>query len=177
MIVDATACMFSALVGSSTSGAFIESAAGIREGCAHRSRLGFDCSPVCCFDLLYTTAGAVAATQIRLLPGIDGSRIDDASVDKENRHGRSNRVNSGFRHNRHDGIFLQHRQWLNRGLSSLCDFEGGNRSRQRTQLRFHRTCCDVHTLFRFRYSALNQSATFKLGSLNKEAGKAIEWIC
>jgi AGZA family xanthine/uracil permease-like MFS transporter len=32
MIVDASACMFSALIGSSTSGAFIESAAGIREG-------------------------------------------------------------------------------------------------------------------------------------------------
>lgn len=32
MVVDAAACMFSALVGSSTSGAFIESAAGIREG-------------------------------------------------------------------------------------------------------------------------------------------------
>jgi len=32
MIVDATSCIFSALVGSSTSGAFIESAAGIREG-------------------------------------------------------------------------------------------------------------------------------------------------
>lgn len=32
MIVDAISCVFSALVGSSTSGAFIESAAGIREG-------------------------------------------------------------------------------------------------------------------------------------------------
>ncbi len=32
MIVDALSCMFSAAVGSSTSGAFIESAAGIREG-------------------------------------------------------------------------------------------------------------------------------------------------
>lgn len=32
MIVDATSCIFSALIGSSTSGAFIESAAGIREG-------------------------------------------------------------------------------------------------------------------------------------------------
>jgi AGZA family xanthine/uracil permease-like MFS transporter len=32
MMVDALACMFSALVGSSTSGAYIESAAGIREG-------------------------------------------------------------------------------------------------------------------------------------------------
>lgn len=32
MLVDATSCMFSAIVGSSTSGAFIESAAGIREG-------------------------------------------------------------------------------------------------------------------------------------------------
>jgi AGZA family xanthine/uracil permease-like MFS transporter len=32
MLVDAGACMFSALVGTSTSGAFIESAAGIREG-------------------------------------------------------------------------------------------------------------------------------------------------
>lgn len=32
MIVDSAACMFSALVGSSTSGAFIESAAGIQEG-------------------------------------------------------------------------------------------------------------------------------------------------
>ena len=32
MIVDAAACTFSALIGSSTSGAFIESAAGIREG-------------------------------------------------------------------------------------------------------------------------------------------------
>jgi AGZA family xanthine/uracil permease-like MFS transporter len=32
MIVDALSCMFSALIGSSTSGAFIESAAGIREG-------------------------------------------------------------------------------------------------------------------------------------------------
>ncbi len=32
MIVDATACIFSSLVGSSTSGAYIESAAGIREG-------------------------------------------------------------------------------------------------------------------------------------------------
>ncbi len=32
MLVDAAACMFSALVGTSTSGAYIESAAGIREG-------------------------------------------------------------------------------------------------------------------------------------------------
>lgn len=32
MIVDASSCIFSALVGSSTSGAFIESAAGIKEG-------------------------------------------------------------------------------------------------------------------------------------------------
>jgi AGZA family xanthine/uracil permease-like MFS transporter len=32
MIVDALSCIFSALVGSSTSGAFIESAAGVREG-------------------------------------------------------------------------------------------------------------------------------------------------
>jgi adenine/guanine/hypoxanthine permease len=32
MIVDATSCTFSAVIGSSTSGAFIESAAGIREG-------------------------------------------------------------------------------------------------------------------------------------------------
>nr|MBP7578867.1 NCS2 family permease [Candidatus Obscuribacter sp.] len=32
MIVDAVTCMFSAVVGSSTSGAFIESAAGVREG-------------------------------------------------------------------------------------------------------------------------------------------------
>lgn len=32
MIVDACSCIFSALIGSSTSGAFIESAAGIREG-------------------------------------------------------------------------------------------------------------------------------------------------
>jgi AGZA family xanthine/uracil permease-like MFS transporter len=32
MLVDAVACMFSALVGSSTSGAYIESAAGVREG-------------------------------------------------------------------------------------------------------------------------------------------------
>jgi adenine/guanine/hypoxanthine permease len=32
MIVDASSCIFSALIGSSTSGAFIESAAGIREG-------------------------------------------------------------------------------------------------------------------------------------------------
>ncbi len=32
MVVDAAACMFSALVGTSTSGAYIESAAGIREG-------------------------------------------------------------------------------------------------------------------------------------------------
>jgi len=32
MMVDAAACMFSALVGTSTSGAYIESAAGIREG-------------------------------------------------------------------------------------------------------------------------------------------------
>jgi len=32
MVVDAVSCMFSALVGTSTSGAFIESAAGIREG-------------------------------------------------------------------------------------------------------------------------------------------------
>lgn len=32
MIVDATSCIFSALVGSSTSGAFIESASGIKEG-------------------------------------------------------------------------------------------------------------------------------------------------
>lgn len=32
MVVDAAACMFSALIGSSTSGAFIESAAGVREG-------------------------------------------------------------------------------------------------------------------------------------------------
>src|SRR5262249_33584592 len=32
MLVDALSCMFSALVGTSTSGAFIESAAGIREG-------------------------------------------------------------------------------------------------------------------------------------------------
>ncbi len=32
MIVDAAACTFSAIIGSSTSGAFIESAAGIREG-------------------------------------------------------------------------------------------------------------------------------------------------
>jgi len=32
MIVDAVSCMFSALVGTSTSGAFVESAAGIREG-------------------------------------------------------------------------------------------------------------------------------------------------
>ena len=32
MIVDAIACMFSALVGSSTSGAYIESAAGVRDG-------------------------------------------------------------------------------------------------------------------------------------------------
>jgi AGZA family xanthine/uracil permease-like MFS transporter len=32
MIVDALACIFSALVGTSTSGAFIESAAGVREG-------------------------------------------------------------------------------------------------------------------------------------------------
>lgn len=32
MIVDALSCMFSAVIGSSTSGAFIESAAGIREG-------------------------------------------------------------------------------------------------------------------------------------------------
>jgi AGZA family xanthine/uracil permease-like MFS transporter len=32
MLVDATTCMFSAAVGSSTSGAYIESASGIREG-------------------------------------------------------------------------------------------------------------------------------------------------
>jgi AGZA family xanthine/uracil permease-like MFS transporter len=32
MLVDAAACMFSAVVGSSTSGAYIESAAGVREG-------------------------------------------------------------------------------------------------------------------------------------------------
>ena len=32
MLVDALACMFSALVGTSTSGAYIESATGIREG-------------------------------------------------------------------------------------------------------------------------------------------------
>ena len=32
MLVDAVSCMFSALVGSSTSGAFIESASGVREG-------------------------------------------------------------------------------------------------------------------------------------------------
>jgi AGZA family xanthine/uracil permease-like MFS transporter len=32
MLVDASACMFSALVGTSTSGAFVESATGIREG-------------------------------------------------------------------------------------------------------------------------------------------------
>ncbi len=32
MLVDAASCMFSALVGSSTSGAYIESAAGVREG-------------------------------------------------------------------------------------------------------------------------------------------------
>jgi AGZA family xanthine/uracil permease-like MFS transporter len=32
MLVDASACMFSALIGTSTSGAFIESATGIREG-------------------------------------------------------------------------------------------------------------------------------------------------
>jgi AGZA family xanthine/uracil permease-like MFS transporter len=32
MLVDAVACMFSALIGSSTSGAYIESAAGVREG-------------------------------------------------------------------------------------------------------------------------------------------------
>jgi AGZA family xanthine/uracil permease-like MFS transporter len=32
MLVDATACMFAALVGTSTSGAYIESATGIREG-------------------------------------------------------------------------------------------------------------------------------------------------
>jgi adenine/guanine/hypoxanthine permease len=32
MIVDALACSFSALIGSSTSGAFIESAAGVRDG-------------------------------------------------------------------------------------------------------------------------------------------------
>ncbi len=32
MLVDAVSCMFSALVGSSTSGAYIESAAGVREG-------------------------------------------------------------------------------------------------------------------------------------------------
>ena len=32
MLVDAAACMFSGLVGTSTSGAYIESATGIREG-------------------------------------------------------------------------------------------------------------------------------------------------
>jgi AGZA family xanthine/uracil permease-like MFS transporter len=32
MLVDAVSCMFSALVGTSTSGAYIESAAGVREG-------------------------------------------------------------------------------------------------------------------------------------------------
>lgn len=37
MIVDASSCVFSSLVGSSTSGAFIESAAGVREG----ARTGF----------------------------------------------------------------------------------------------------------------------------------------
>ncbi len=56
MMVDAAACMFSALVGTSTSGAYIESATGIREG----ARTGL---------AAVTTAGLVLYPLFKLLTG------------------------------------------------------------------------------------------------------------
>jgi AGZA family xanthine/uracil permease-like MFS transporter len=88
MLVDALSCMFAALVGTSTSGAFIESATGIREG----ARTGLAAVTTALFfaatlffvplleplqKLAYVYTPALIAVGIAMLPAVRGLEVDD----------------------------------------------------------------------------------------------------
>ncbi|MBP6875413.1 MAG: NCS2 family permease [Candidatus Eisenbacteria bacterium] len=67
MLVDATACIFSALVGTSTSGAYIESAAGIKDGA--RTGLAAVTTGVLFLLCLFFVPLVVALTELRFAYG------------------------------------------------------------------------------------------------------------
>ncbi len=133
MMVDAAACMFSALVGTSTSGAYIESATGIREG----ARTG----------LAAVTTGMLFVVSLFFIPLIEPLQqlryaygpaliavglLMMSSRDK-NRFWRPGRVDSRFCHNRHDDLYLQYRQRVDGRTRFVPDLQTSGRPRERAE--------------------------------------------
>ncbi len=105
MLVDAVTCMFASLVGTSTSGAYIESATGIREG----ARTG-------------------------LAAGAGGGGHADGRVGAQDRLRRPDRGGSRLRVHRVDGVHLQHRERPDRRPRALSGREDRGGPGARTQL-------------------------------------------
>ena len=135
MLVDALSCMFSGLVGTSTSGAYIESAAGIREGA--RTGLAAVVTGGCSSRLSLFFIPLVEPLQTlsyRLRPGADRRRRADArrrcaKIDFDD----LTELGAGVRHDRDDGLHLQHRQRPDRGAGAVSADEAAGGTGARDQ--------------------------------------------
>src|SRR6185369_11533822 len=113
-------CMFSGLVGTSTSGAYIESSTGIREG----ARTGLASVVTAALFLL-------SLFFIPLFEPLQSLRYAYAPpllVVGEDRLRRLHGARAGVRHDRGDGVHVQHRQRTDGGAAALSGHEAARRT-------------------------------------------------
>ncbi len=127
MLVDALSCTLAGLVGTTTSGAYIESATGIREGA--RTGLAAVTTGVLflLLALLHPADRAAPEAELRLLPGPRGGGAADDLLGAAHRLRGPHRARAGLRHDRDDGLHLQHRQRPHRRPGPLPPGEGRRR--------------------------------------------------
>lgn len=110
MLVDAATCVFSGLVGTSTSGAYIESAAGIKDG-ARTGLASVVTAGLFLASLFFVPLlEPLQAFVVRLCAGARGRRRPDARPGPLHRLRGPHRGGAGLREPRADGLQLQHRE-------------------------------------------------------------------
>ena len=158
MMVDAAACMFSGLVGTSTAGAYIESATGIRDGA--RTGLAAVTISLPGLSLLHSAGRAAAIAALCLCARAGRRGTADARVRTPHRLRRHDRARPRVRDDRARRVHVQHRERPDRRARppSLC--QGCRRADARGAARGLGPGRDVFCLLRFRAPPLDALPAF-----------------
>ena len=154
MLVDAVTCIFASLVGTSTSGAYIESATGIREGA--RTGLAAIVTAALFLAALFflPLVGPLQQSRYAYGPALIAVGHADGRIDAQDRIRRPDRGAAGLRVHRADGVHLQHRERSDGRPGAVPDWQGRGRTRARVELGQHRAGPPVPHVLRVRPAAL-----------------------
>ena len=169
MLVDAVSCIFASLVGTSTSGAYIESAAGIRDGA--RTGLAAVVTALLFAARAVFLAADSTATEpdVRLRPRPDCGGRAHAWLPGQNPVRRFDRSGARIRDHRDDDLHLQHRQRPDGRLDRVSRPKANDRPMARSQHRFDRTRFGVFGLLRVWAAALKSyNNDIRLSALSQQ---------